>query len=126
MKIIIPKKFTRGHTKGWPIKGKIRVPEGEGQGTYILCDGIATSKTKEIADFLGLEYKSSWSSARIAQAILEKVLGASYVKPTRGASEEINNVAIFDDYAICHAYYNNGCGLSDSIQKYCWVYKLNK
>ena len=133
MKTIIPQKFTVGPRhqssallctasfKTRPIS--VTIPTGEGQGTYKVCDGLAISKCKEIAAAIGVEYKPSWFAHQIAQAILTKVLGNSYSKPTRGKSQIVYNLAIFDDYVLLHEYENDGCGCSDSIKKGCYVYK---
>ena len=134
MKTIIPQKFTVGPYgysesvlssancyKRRPTT--ITIPTGEGQGTYKVCDGLAISKCKEIADAIRVEYKSSWFAHQIAQAILTKVLGNSYAKPTRGKAQIVYNLAIFDDYALLHEYDNDGWGSSDSIKKGCYVYK---
>lgn len=137
MKTIIPKKYSIGKYS-YSEAGlsnincfkrrpeSITIPEGEGQGTYMVCDGLATSKCKEIANNIGVEYKSSWFTDRIAKAILEKVLGNSYSNPTRGARQTVYNLAIFDDYAILHEYDNDGFGYNDSIKKACYIYKLKK
>ena len=134
MKIIIPSEFTIGAysysdsalSNGRTFKTRpnsIYIPSGEGQGTYKVCDGLAISKCQEIAGAIGVEYKPSWFAHQIAQAILTKVLGTNYAKPTRGASQKVFNLAIFDDYALLHEYENDGVGFSDSIKKGCYVYK---
>lgn len=90
---------------------------------YNVVDGEATKVCKEVATALGIAFKDSWFTHRIAQAILEKVLGSSYKKPTRGACQTVYNCAIFDGVVILHDYTNDGWGNPDSIQKGCYVYK---
>ncbi|MDE5750046.1 MAG: hypothetical protein K2H87_04675 [Duncaniella sp.] len=134
MKVIIPESFNvgaRNYSDAGLSNGKclkmrpvsVVIPAGDGAGTYKVCDGMATSKCKEIADALGIQYKSSWFTDRIAQEVLTSVLGDKYVKPKRGAYGITHNIAIFDDFVLMHEYENDGCGDPDSIKKGCYVYK---
>ena len=104
----------------------VTVLAGEGQGLYVVCDGLATSKVTELANALGVSYGSDWFAHRIAQEVLKKVLGDKFATPKRGVRCVLYNVAIFNDYLILHEYTNDGCGDADSIKRSCYVYQKRK
>ncbi|MDE6262137.1 MAG: hypothetical protein K2M09_02390 [Muribaculaceae bacterium] len=128
MNIIIPEKFKgedSAYGQGNSFKRRytrMTVPSGEGAGTYVLQDGMATSKVKEIADALKIEYKPTWFAHQIAKKVLEQVLGDKFIKPKRGANGCTLNAAIFDGFMLVHDYDNDGLGMSNSIQVGCYVY----
>lgn len=131
MTIITPANYTIG-AKGWStnrgndLKTRpkdVTVLAGEGQGLYVVCDGLATSKVNEIATALGISFNSDWFAHRIAQEVLKKVLGDKFVTPKRGQSCDLFNVAIFNGVLLLHEYENYGGGFSDSIKRSCYVYQ---
>lgn len=101
---------------------RVEVCSTNGKGMYYLMEGQASSKVKEIANTLGIEYKPGWQAARIAQEVLKHVLGSEYENPTRGESFYVYNCAIFDGWLLLHTYENDGFGLPNSIKTGCYVY----
>lgn len=129
MNIIIPEKFKgegSSMASQWTSNkrryAKMIVPSGEGAGVYLIRDGMASSKVKEIADALNIEYKPSWFAHQIAKKILEHVLGNKFIKPKRGVAGCTLNAAIFDGLMLVHDYDNDGWGFSTSIQVGCYIY----
>lgn len=98
------------------------VKENGNSTVYSPLDRGAGPIIKELAAKAGIEVKSSWDSAKVAEMLLKQVLGSDYIVPKRGETQTIFNHAIIDGYLVEHIYENDGCGWENSIKRYAYIY----